>query len=105
MRLQLVDFFALVERIFAVSDGSELLFLVRAVNEYLFAVDQQDAGNVSVGEDPCRRRDVVLNEVFFHSLTLFRLLNRKESTVFGVILTSYMHLFSLAIELLKVPPM
>lgn len=88
MRLKLIDFFALVERVLAVSDGPELLLLVSAINEYLFAVDQQNARNISIGEDSGRRGDVVLNEVFLDCLTLFGLLNIKKNTVFGVILTS-----------------
>lgn len=87
MGLQLVDFLALVEWVLAVSDRSEFLLLICAVNKHLFAVDQQDAGDVGVCEYPSRCGDVVFDEILLHSLALFGLLYRKGDTVFGVILT------------------
>ena len=88
MRLDFIYLLALVERVFAVSDRPQLFLLICAVNEHLFAVDQQNAGNVGIGEDPSRSGNVVFDEVFLHSLTLLGLLDKKMLTVFGVIFTS-----------------
>ena len=59
MSLILKDFFAEIERVFAVSDRSQFFFLISAIEKHFFAVGKKDLGDIRAGKYFRRGRDIV----------------------------------------------
>ena len=71
VRLKFINLFVQIERITAVSNGSRLILLVGAIHEDLFAVQEHDFGDVTVGKNSTWGWYSIFNEVVFDSFSLF----------------------------------
>ncbi len=69
MGLNLINFFVKTQGISTVSDGTRLIFFIGAVHESFFTVEENDFGDIWVGENSAWSWDSVFDCVFFYWLS------------------------------------